>query len=396
MQNKITWQILWMTALAQAAISLYLPAFPAIAASLQIDPAAVKSTITIFFLSYGLSQLLYGPLSDRYGRKPLLLIGICLFCLGCVINIFAPSFAIFMLARFLQGFGSGSLITIGRAILRDCFSGNALASAASYNSMGFAIGLGTTPIIGAYLQSYISWRADFAFLLLAGLILFAVIWRWLPETASVPAVKKPIPQFVQLTLSEYKTIISNKLFLQFLFGGILAYSVVVAYNVMTPFLIQQVLGYPANIYGWLAILIAVPYYAAAVANRSLVLKYGNKIIIAIGIILMVLAGIIMLFCDLFAQTHLASIILPLMLATFGQALIFPNAIAGAIQNSAHPAGKASAMFSSLQLITISIFSAIMAILPDTNALSLAGVLICLGLLAGAVLGRFIYSKQVHT
>lgn len=112
-----------MTALAQAAISLYLPALPAIAANLHIHPDFVKSTITIFFLSYGLSQFLYGPLSDRHGRKPLLLIGISIFCLGCLLNIFAKSIEIFLLARLLQGFGCGSLITIGRAILRDCFIG---------------------------------------------------------------------------------------------------------------------------------------------------------------------------------------------------------------------------------------------------------------------------------
>src|SRR5437868_3681700 len=88
--------VMWITTLGQAAIALYLPAFPAIATSFHSNPAAIKNTITLFLLGYGASQLIYGPLSDRHGRKKLLLIGIAIFCIGCFISVCAHSLSMFL------------------------------------------------------------------------------------------------------------------------------------------------------------------------------------------------------------------------------------------------------------------------------------------------------------
>jgi len=382
-QYKITILVMWMTTLGQAAIALYLPAFPAIAASLHISPSVVKMTITVFLFGYGFSQLFYGPLSDRYGRKPILLIGISIFCLGCFINIFAHTEKIFLFARLLQGLGCGSTITLGRSILRDCFTGRELASAASYLSMGFAIGLGTTPLIGAYLQSYFGWQADFIFLLCSGLILLWILWRQLPETSLNLNTKSGL--FSQ-TLKDYKSILHHGIFWRFLLGGLFAYGVVVAYNVMTPFLIQNVLGYSAKFYGCLALLVAIPYFSAASFNRKLVITFGTGPIFALGISLVLLGGFIMLLGVLSIKIHLIAIILPIMIATFGQALVFSNAISGALQNfSPELGGKASAIFSSLQMLFISILSAMMTLPTDTTQVPLAVVLIGLGLFSGMVL-----------
>lgn len=386
---------MWMTCLSQAAIALYLPALPIISDALNISPAAVKNSITIFLLGFGLSQIIYGPLSDRYGRKLMLLIGISIFCLGCFINLFAANKTIFLLARLLQGIGCGSLLTNGRSILRDCFSGRELASAASYTSMGFAIGFGVSPILGAYLASHLGWRADFGFLLFLGIVLFFILLRWLPETLAIEEVKIKFSDFLKTVLVDYKLIISNFIFLQFLLGGLFAYVVVVAYNVMTPFLIQEVLGFSPSTYGWLALLVAIPYYSAASANRYLVLKFGTGPVFAVGVLLILIAGIVMALTMLSGTIHLIYIILPMMVATFGQALIFANSIAMALHNfSAEKAGKASGLFSSLQIFLTSIFAAIMAVIPDNNQLSLAIILICLGSFSGMVLWK--QMRQINT
>lgn len=394
MQNpyKITLLVMWMTTLGQAAIALYLPAFPAIAASLHISPSIVKMTITLFLFGYGFSQLFYGPLSDRYGRKPILLIGMNIFCMGCLINIFAHTEKIFLFARLLQGLGCGCTITIGRSILRDCFTGRELASAASYTSMGFAIGFGTTPLIGAYLQSYLGWQADFVFLLCLGLILLFIIWRWLPETSLHLNTNLSLPDFFLETLKNYKSIISHQLFLKFLLAGLFAYGVVIAYNVMTPFLIQNALGYSAKFYGCLALLIAAPYYIAASLNRKLVIRFGTGPIFAFGIILVLSGGFVMLLLSVLSTKILLSgVILPMMIATFGQALIFPNTISSALQIfSQEFSGKASAIFSSMQMLLTSVLSAVMAIPSDTTQCPLAIILICLGLLSGLILFKHIF------
>lgn len=386
-QRKVTWIVMWITALGQAAVTLYAPAFPAIATELNAGPDAVKATLTIFLLGYGLSQFMYGPLSDRYGRKPILLVGIAIFCAGCFANLFVQSIHSFFIARLIQGLGIGSVITIGRSILRDCFKGREFSSAASYLSMGFAIGLGVTPVIGAYLQRYFGWKADFGFLLLLGIVFFFIIYQWLPETVSRSSARSSFSQFFRRTLTEYKKILCDVSFLQFLFGGIFAYGVVIAYNVMTPFLIQTILQYSTESYGWFALFVAIPYYMAASMNRSLVLKFGSNPILIWGISLIIVAGLIMAGTALYSHMNLMMILLPVMIATFGQALVWPNAIAGALQHYAEKSGKASAMLSSLQMLIVGILSAGMAILPDMNQLSLAGVLFCLGVLSGIALWK---------
>lgn len=386
--RKITWLAMWMTALGQAAVTLYLPAFPAITHQLNIDSTAVKTTLTIFLLGYGVSQFFYGPLSDRYGRKPALLVGIVIFSMGCFINIFAYTINLFLWARLLQGLGIGSVITIGRSILRDRFSGPDLSSAASYLSMGFAIGLGFSPIIGAYLQKYFDWRADFVFLFLIGIVFCLVIAKCLPETFTRAPDKPSIPQFLRRMVKEYKKIISDTVFIRFLLGGLFAYGVVIVYNVMTPFLIQNILGYSAEIYGWLAFLVAIPYYTAATINRKLVFKFGSGYIVGFGIALVIFSGLLMAVMTWHHQLSLLMIMIPIMIATFGQALVWPNAISGALQNFSEFPGKASAMLSGLQMLLVSLLSAIMAILPDVQ-LSLAAVLIGLGILSALVLGKIL-------
>ena len=385
--RQITWLVMWMTTLGQAAITLYLPAFPKIAADLQINPLAVKTSITIFLLGYGFSQFIYGPLSDRYGRKPVLLAGLAIFGIGCMANIFVHTQTAFLLTRLIQGIGCGATITIGRSILRDCFSGRALAGATSYLSMGFAISLGISPIIGAYLQTYLGWRADFVFLMLISLALLFIFWRWLPETNPISRNDNYANTFnINQILKGYRLIIRDTHFIKFMLGGLFAYAVVVSYNVMTPFLIQNALGYSANVYGWLTVLIAAAYYSAATVNRKLALKFSSNHLYIWGTSLIILSGVVMALTFFNERISIIFIIAPMVVATFGQALIFSNTIAAALHHFPQKLGsRASAALSSLQMLLIGVLSAIIAIPANNSQLPLAIALILLGLLSGIIL-----------
>lgn len=384
--RQITWLVMWMTTLGQAAITLYLPAFPKIAMDLHISPLAVKTSITLFLLGFGASQLIYSPLSDRYGRKPVLLCGLAIFCLACFANMFAHTQTLFLMARLCQGLGCGATIIIGRSILRDCFSGPELAGAASYLSMGFAISLGVSPILGAYIQTYLGWQADFGLLTLIGMLLFGIFWQWLPETnPNAKNISSNALTYRQI-LVDYRYIIKDFTFLRFLLGGLFAYAVVVAYNVMTPFLIQNTLGYSANFFGWITLVIAISYYSAATVNRKWVMKFGSHRLYTWGICLIFLSAAAMGLTLFSSKIHLIYIIAPMATATFGQALIFSNTIAAALHHFPQKLGsQVSATLSSLQLILVGCLSAIMAIPASTSQLPLTIVLTFLGLLASLVL-----------
>lgn len=384
--KNITWLVMWMTTLGQAAISLYLPAFPQIAQALNFHESILKISITMFLIGFGVSQLIYGPLSDRYGRKPVLLFGIALFSWGCLLILFSRHSLGFLLSRLLQGMGCGATITLGRSILRDCFSGRELASAASYLSMGFAVSFGISPVIGVYLQEYFNWQYDFIFLAVASGFLFWVFWQYLPETNLNIYSENRSKFSIKLLMNEYKQIISNRIFLKFLLGGVCAYGTVVAYNVMTPFLVQNVLGYSANTYGWSTVCVAAAYFAGAFFNRGLVLKFEKKMLFISGSLLILFAGLMLLFFSGFSHQHLFMILMPMMLATFGQSLIFSNTIASALQNfEGALSSRASATFSGLQLLLVGLLSFLFGIPSGNSAIPLAIVLLGLGIACSLLL-----------
>lgn len=387
-KHPIPWLVTWMTILGQAAITLYIPAFPAISKDLQIVPEGMKGTLTAFLLGFGLCQFFYGPFSDRYGRKPPLLFGIALFCLACLANVFVYSLPLFLFLRFIQGVGSGSVITLGRAILRDSFSGKELASATSHLSMGFAVGLGISPIIGAYLLTLFGWRSDFLFLLLIGIILLLVLWMKLPETSKKTLAAVSWKEAIDHTSHRYKQILQDGQFWKFLLGGVFAYSVVISWNILTPFLIQAHFGYSANAYGLMSLLIAISYYFAAHFNRTLVIKFDFRKIFFFAILLIGLSGLAIVM----TPDGLLYLLIPMVIATFGQALIFSNTIAGALQNYSHISGKASAMFSGLQMILVSFVSGVMAVFPE-KMLFLGLTLIILSFLSFLSLANLL-SKRI--
>lgn len=140
----------------------------------------------------------------------------------------------------------------------------------------------------------------------------------------------------------------------------MAYSVVISWNVLTPFLVQVHFGYSAHAYAWMSLLVACFYYLAAHFNRSLVMKFHVGNIFIFGELLIGLAGLTMIL----GGDQLLFLLIPMVIATFGQALLFSNTIAGAMHNYSHISGKVSAIYSSLQMMLVSVISAGMAFLPD--------------------------------
>lgn len=379
-KQRIKIILLWITTIGQASIALYLPALPQIAHYLGVSDILIKQSITVFIIGFGVSPIVLGALTDRYGRKRILLLSLSVACTGYIVNIFATNLHVFILARLISGIGCGGILIAGRSIIRDVFVGREIASASSYLSMGFAIGFGISPVIGGLLSNYFGWRTNFIFLLVVGLLVSFVVFIWLPETNQNKDNRVNFGKFITQTIIEYMQIIKNLLFMRFLAGGLFAYGVVLAYNVMTPFLILRNFSVSPIQYGYVAILMGIPYYVAASLNRSLVVKLGASLVCKIGCILIIFSGFCMLLIHFTFQEKLIFLILPMMMAIFGQAFIFSNTISGALQLfSTQSAGKVSAVFSSLQMLIVSAISLVMAILPNTNMLSLSIVIIVLGL-----------------
>ncbi|HVV68223.1 MAG TPA: multidrug effflux MFS transporter [Gammaproteobacteria bacterium] len=371
-----------MAALTQAALVLYTPAFLQIAAQFQISSSQVRFTLAAYLLGFGLAQLPYGILSDHYGRKKLIIIGLVIFSLGCILSLLAHSYVELLSSRIIQGVGAGSCMTLSRAIMRDCFTGSDYVKGITYLSSGFAFGLGITPVIGGHLLDYFSWRSEFVFLLICGLLLLTSVWTFLPETVKLQSIKLPTKVFFQQTVRPLISVLKSKGFACYLVGGVAAYGVIITYNTMAPFLLQKTLAISSAQFGWLTLIVAATYYLATSFNRYFLKFVSVENLLRIGLALIFLAGISLLLSKIYFNViNVYVILIPMLFATFGQALIWSISIAFALKDLSHIAGTASALFSSLQMLLSALLSAIIAVPAEQDQIPMAVVVIFLAIIS---------------
>ncbi len=374
-----------MSALTQVGLVLYTPAFIQISQAFHIDPALVKITLTAYLLGFSISQLVYGPLSDRMGRKTMVVGGLVIFTLACLWSSITNNYEHFMIARVIQGIGAGSCMTMSRAILRDSFDGKNYIYGASFLSAGFALGLGVSPVIGGHLLDFFSWRSEFIFLTILGAILTFTFQWLLPETYNEEVPKMSTPAFIKKTLVNYGSIFKNRLFLLYLLGGVTAYGIIVTYTTMGPFLFVQTLHLSATSYGWLTFFVAAAYYASTYSNRKLMHYFKPIQIIAGGLILILLAACLLLLpAWLFYTQNIYMIAIPLLIAAYGQAFVWSNTFALALKDLGHMAGTASGLFNFLQMALSSLLSAILATFSDNTQVPVGLSVLVLGLLSTVI------------
>ena len=180
-----------MSAVGPLAIDMYLPALPAIEAGLGATVAEVQLTLTFYFLAFGVAQLIYGPLADRYGRKPPIYIGLTIFALGSVLAAVAPDAGWLAAARFVQGLGGAALMVVPRAIIRDMHTGNEATRLMALVMLVISVSPMLAPLGGSGLLALFSWRAIFWFFVAASVLCLIVAATLQPETLK-PENRRPI------------------------------------------------------------------------------------------------------------------------------------------------------------------------------------------------------------
>ena len=167
---------------APLAIDMFLPSMPNMAEEFEASTSTIQLAVTLFLLAFAASQLVYGPLSDRFGRRPALIAGLVLFILGGVLSLFAWSAETLIVGRVIQGFGGGAGPAIGRAMVLDVFGRDRAARVLAYMTIATPLAPTIAPIIGGVLQDLFDWRAVFVTLIGIGLFLLVAYRLVLPET----------------------------------------------------------------------------------------------------------------------------------------------------------------------------------------------------------------------
>jgi len=167
-----------VSAVSPLGINMYLPSMPGMARALGVTFTTIQLTLSLYLGAMALGQLIIGPLSDRFGRRPVLLLGLVTFIAGSTICLSAQSIGILIVGRIVQAIGGCAGITLSRAIVRDLYGRNQAASMIAYVTMGMAVAPMIAPTIGGLLETFFGWRASFAFLIgFGGLALVFAYWR---------------------------------------------------------------------------------------------------------------------------------------------------------------------------------------------------------------------------
>ena len=268
-----------LVAFGPLAIDLYLPALPAIAAGLAASPEAVQLSITVFLAGFALGMLFYGPISDRYGRRTVMLTGIALFALASLACMLATSAEQLIAARFVQALGGGAASVLARAVVRDVYTPTEAIRKLSLMAMVTAIAPLLAPLLGSVLLTHFGWRGTFAAVLLWGVICLLVVGLRLPETL-------PRERRGQVSLAGafaiYGRLLLDPLAIGLLLAGGMSFAAMFAYITGSPFYFIELQRFSPLAFSLVFAANALGIFAANYLNSRLVKRQGAAAMAGIG------------------------------------------------------------------------------------------------------------------
>ena len=364
--------------LAQLATSLYLPSLPSLAEAFDVEAGEVKLTMTVFLAAFALAQLVYGPISDRYGRRPVLAIGILIYIVGSAICGFATSLTTLIVGRIIQGAGACAGPAIARAVVRDRFGRVESARVLAYIGMAMAVSPALGPIIGGKLQVWFGWQACFAVLFAFGLAVLFVSRLRLIESLKTPDPSATAP--VRL-IRNYATLLANPGFLVYtlivgcFFGGLFAFATGL------PFVFIELAGMSPDDFGAVFIITVVGYLSGSVVTSRISHRIAGERLVFGGTAIQFAAGATLLALVIGGNLSVPAIMLPIMVYMFGFAVALPHAQVGAMAPFPMMAGAASALLGFSQMGMASIGAAGVAIFYNETPVPMAAVLFAMAFVA---------------
>ncbi|MBC3921026.1 multidrug effflux MFS transporter [Undibacterium sp. CY18W] len=326
---------------------LYLASLPSLATVFAVPASTVQLTLSLFVAGFGGAQLVIGPLSDRYGRRPVVIAGLSLYLLASLLCGASQSIGMLIFARFLQALGCCSAVIIARAIVRDAYapqdSVRVISKASSWVSAAPLLG----PILGSFLQVHLGWRAAFVVhALLATALLIMVIAR-LPETN---LYKDPKATELSGLARNYRIVLGSPLFWAYALPGALSYGSIFVFISGASFVLIKVLALPTGWFGYCFAFGVSGYLSGTVVCRRLHARFGTKLTLRIGSSLSLAAGAIFLAMVLAGMQHWA-MIPPVMFMTMGaHGINFPISQSNSVSPFPQQAGTAAGLMGALYML----------------------------------------------
>jgi len=377
--ESLAMTLLLTTLVAFGALSnnMYLPSLPAMARELGVPISAVLGTLSAFFIGFGVGQLFYGSLSDRFGRRPVLLAGLAGYTVASAVCAFAPDITTLVAARLVQGLAAAASQVLARAIVRDLLPPDRAARLMSVMAAVFTIVPGFAPILGGLLEAAFGWRVTFMVLTAIGVTVTVTTWRGFAES-----LRRLDDRALDgaILLHNYTALLRSPVFIGYTFAFAFNFAGMFAFHSASSFVFIDLLGFTPAVYGLFFMAVVMGYLIGSIASARMTIGAGYRRLVAIGGIIAISGGGAMVAL-LAAGFHGWWVIVgPQFVFMLGTGLIMPNSIAGALAPFADKAGAASALFGFLQQATGAVMIWLIGVAADGSEWPMA-----LGILAGGML-----------
>ena len=326
-----------VSAVGPLALNIFIPSLPGLQQEFGVSYGVAQLTLTLYLIGMAACQLVYGPISDRVGRRPMLLLGLALFVVASLAAALAPDIHVLIAARLLQAVGGSAGIVLARAMVRDVYDRETSASVISYITMAFVVAPMVAPVMGGYIDAHGGWRMGFWLLTVLGAVVLAAAWFHLPEThvrraergaglglVSGAARLIALPRFRGYTLTLAFT---SAVFFAFLGGA--------------PHVMMDVLNRTPVEYGLWFMLVSAGYMVGNFVSGRYTRAIGIDRIILIGCAITLGGGLLCLAAAISGLLTPATLFLPMVLSAIGNGLTIPNGTAGAISVDQRLTGAAA-------------------------------------------------------
>lgn len=367
---RLLWLITGFWMLQPLSTDLYLASLPELASSFRVSPATVQQTLSMFALGVAVSQLVSGPLSDRFGRRPVLLAGLLIYVAASMACALATHIDALIAARFFQAAGSCTVAVIARAVVRDAYPSGEGAHVIARSTSVLAVALLLSPVVGAQLQATLGWRANFVLLTLAGtaLALASVLCFAETMTQHNPAAIRPAA-----VLRNYAALLHSRAFWAYALPGALSFGMVFVYISGASFALIDVLGVPTRHFGYYFALGVLGYVVGTQACRRMLPRYGSSHTLRLGSTLGLAAGMTFAAGLALGQQHWATIVVAHFLVTLAHGINSPCAQSGAVAPFPEKAGTAAALLGSLMMLAAFLVATLVGASYDGTLQPLAAV-----------------------
>ena len=385
----LTVMLAFMTALGPLATDLYLPSLPHIGAALGASPAAVQLTLSAYLIGFAGGQIIYGPISDALGRKPVLIASFALFNVATLACALAGNIEMLIVARALQAFGGAGPIILARTIVRDLYHGH--RAGREMSMMGTIMGITPiiAPVLGGFLQVGFGWRSVFFTMTAGGVALAAVAMLRVPETNNHR--NRSQLSFAGI-LESYKIVLRHKAYRAYAAMLSLSYGGLFAFISASSFVFQGVYGLDEIMFGIAFGICSVSFVIGTMLGTRIVTRYGFDHTIGVGAVCLAVGGVGQWLGAFFLPHALLAIIVPEMIFFIGIGLVLPQSMAAAMAPFPDRAGAASSLVGFVQMVFASVAGAIVGSFVGGSAMPLVTASALSGLLVYAV---FVGTKSLR-